>query len=581
MCKNPLILKLFAFPVLWGASLLLATGQAVDTYPIHPDSKVKAGVPRGSIEGPFKWHSQVFPGTVRDYWLYVPAQYTPEKPACTAIIQDGLNRARGWRLPTVFDNLIHSQEMPVTIGIFINPGIVPAPNTESQPRFNRSYEYDALGDQYARFLIEEILPEVGRSYNLSSNPDDRLIGGASSGAICAFNAAWERPDAFRRVLSTIGTYVGLRGGNDFPMLVRKTEPKPLRVFLQDGRSDLDIYPGSWWVANQDMLSALQWAGYDVKHIWGEGGHNSKHAAAIMPEALRWLWRDYPAKISPGITPARRMSLLIPGEDWELVSEGHGFTEGPAVNSKGEVFFTDIPKSQIWKIGLDGKVTLFAENTGRANGLVFGDDEILFACSSGNRQITAYSPDGTRYTVIENVTSNDLVSRGTDGYFTDPNNHRIYHVDSNLNTRVVDTGIDFPNGLALSPDQTLLYVADMKGRFGYSFQIQADGSLAYGQPFFHLHTAFGKEHTQADGMTVDTEGRVYFTSELGIQVCDQPGRVHLIIDKPQDKWLANIVFGGEDFDTLFATCSDKVFKRRINAKGFVPAVGPIKPPRPRL
>ena len=555
--------------------------QSRESYPVHPDAREKDGVPKGRIEGPHSWRSLIFPGTERDYWVYVPAQYDGASPACVAIIQDGLNRARGWGLPTVFDNLIHSGDMPVTIGIFINPGVVPPPHQDAQPRFNRSYEYDALGDQYARFLLEEILPEVGKAYHLSQDPNDRLIGGASSGAICAFNAAWERPDAFRRVLSTIGTYVGLRGGNAFPMLVRKTEPKPLRIFLQDGESDLNIYPGSWWVANQDMLSALQWAGYDVRHVWGKGGHNSRHAAAIMPDALRWLWRDYPEPIRAGITPNRRTQLLIPGEDWELVSEGHGFTEGPAANAKGEVFFTDIPKSQIWKIDLEGSVSLFAEKTGRANGLVFGSEGLLFACASGKRQITAYAPDGASRTLIEGVTSNDLVSRTDDGYFTDPNQRRVYYVDSALNVRVVDTGIEFPNGLALSPDQTLLYVADMRGQFAYSFQIQEDGSLAYKQPFFHLHAEHGEKQTFADGMTVDTEGRLYVATSLGIQVCDQPGRVHLIISKPQDAWLANIVFGGKHFDTLYATCGDKVFRRRINAKGFVPAMGSLKPPRPRL
>jgi gluconolactonase len=571
--------------VLLGMLLLVSSlglrAQSTESYPIHPDSRVKEGVPQGRIEGPIHWESNVFPGTVRNYWLYIPEQYNAQKPACVAIIQDGLNRAKGWKLPTIFDNLIHSGEMPVTIGIFISPGVVPAPNENAQPRFNRSYEYDALGDQYARFLLEEILPEVSKSYNLSNDPNDRLIGGASSGAICAFNAAWERPDAFRRVLSTIGTYVGLRGGNAFPMLVRKTEPKPIRVFLQDGNSDLNIYPGSWWVANQDMLSSLQWAGYDVKHIWGQGGHNGKHSTAIMPEAIRWLWRDYPNPITPGITPERRTQLLIPGEEWELVSEGHGFTEGPAVNAAGEVFFTDIPNSKIWKIGLDGHVTLFAENTGRANGLVFGAEGQLFACASGKREITAYSPGGTAQSIIQNVTSNDLVCRTSDGYFTDPNNKRVYYVDAALNTRVVDTGIEFPNGLALSPDQTLLYVADMRGQFTYSFQIQADGSLAYKQPFFHLHVGFGQKQTSADGMTVDTEGRLYIATDLGVQVCDQPGRVHLIVKKPQDAWLANVVFGGKNRDTLYATCADKVFKRRLNAQGLFPAEGPSKPPRPRL
>ena len=259
-------------------------------YSLSADSQRQDGVPRGEVKGPIQFHSKVYPGTVRDYWVYVPKQYDSSKPACTMVVQDGLNRATGWRLPTVMDNLIHEQEMPVTIGIFVSPGVVPAANEKAQPRFNRSFEYDSMGDRYATFLIDELLPEVAKTYNLSNDPNDRSIAGASSGGICAFTVAWERPDQFRRVLSTIGTYVGLRGGNEYPTLVRKCETKPIRVFLQDGSQDLNIYGGDWWIANQDMLSALKFSGYDVQHVWGDGGHNGKQAAAIMPDALRWLWR---------------------------------------------------------------------------------------------------------------------------------------------------------------------------------------------------------------------------------------------------------------------------------------------------
>ncbi|MCA9064935.1 MAG: esterase family protein, partial [Planctomycetaceae bacterium] len=243
-----------------------------ESYPTPPEAMVHEGVPRGKVDGPFEFRSQLYPGTVREYWIYVPAQYDPAKPPCLMIVQDGMGRAGGWKIPTILDNLIHAGEVPVQLGIFVGHGSVPASNENAQPRFNRSFEYDGLGDRYARFLIEELLPEVRKSYEFSDNPNDRCLAGSSSGAICAFNAAWERPDAFRRVISTVGTYVGLRGGDQFPVLVRKTEPKPLRIFLQDGSNDLDIYGGSWWHANQAMLSALQFSGYDVKHVWGEGGH---------------------------------------------------------------------------------------------------------------------------------------------------------------------------------------------------------------------------------------------------------------------------------------------------------------------
>ena len=205
---------------IWGKPAL-----AIDDYTLGPDSQVQAGVPKGEVTK-YSWTSQIFPGTVRDYWVYVPKQYDPAKAACVMVFQDGagyVNPEGNWRVPVVFDNLIHKKEMPVTVGIFINPGVVPAASDNALARFNRSFEYDGLGDRYVRFLLEEILPEVGKKVNLAKDGNSRAIGGASSGAICAFTAAWERPEEFSRVFSTIGTYVGLRGGNDYPTLIRKTE----------------------------------------------------------------------------------------------------------------------------------------------------------------------------------------------------------------------------------------------------------------------------------------------------------------------------------------------------------------------
>lgn len=565
--------------------VLLAASRAVaqESYDPHPDTRPQDGVPAGEIKGPFEWKSEIYPGTVRNYWLYVPAQYHPSKPTPVLVLQDGLNRAKGWNVPTSLDNLIHKGKVPPQIGIFIDHGKVPAPTADAQPRFNRSFEYDSLGDRYARFLLEEILPEVARDYNLSDDPNDRAIGGASSGAICAFNVAWERPDAFRRVISTIGTYVDLRGGGEFPTLIRKFEPKPIRVFLQDGSNDLNLYAGSWWHANLSMLSALQYAGYDVKHAWGEGGHNGKHAAAIMPEILTWIWRDYPQPIEAGVAPSRRTDILLPGEDWELVSEGHSYTEGPAVNARGEVYFSDIPNSRIHKIDSRGNVSVFAENTGGTNGLMFGPDGLLYGVARDDEQIVSYHPDsGERTVILRNAPGNDCVvlSRG-DGYYTDPANHCIWHVDQDGMRTLVDEGIDRPNGLICSPDQTLLWVADSTGRFLYSFQIQPDGSLRYKQQYGHLHIPDERLASGADGMAVDTEGRVYVATHVGLQVLDQLGRVHLILDRPQRKKLSNVVFGGEDFDTLYVTCTDKVYRRKVKARGVNPWQPPVAPPKPGL
>ncbi|GAB4145769.1 MAG: alpha/beta hydrolase-fold protein [Planctomycetaceae bacterium] len=273
--------------------LTVTTGFAADDYKIGPDGKVQPGVPQGTLIQR-KWtNSKIYPGTVRDYWIYVPAQYNPKKPACVMVFQDGRGYAsRTGQTPTlnVFDNLIHKKEMPVTIGIFINPGVIPPSKPGAKPRRNRSFEYDTLSDQYARFLLEEILPAVGKEYNLTKDPERRAICGISSGGICAFTVAWERPNEFRKVLSHVGSFTNIRGGHVYPAIIRKTERKPLRVFLQDGANDLDNLHGNWPLANKQMAAALKFAGYDYKFVFGDGGHNRKHGGAILPESLRWLWR---------------------------------------------------------------------------------------------------------------------------------------------------------------------------------------------------------------------------------------------------------------------------------------------------
>ncbi|MCI0747337.1 MAG: SMP-30/gluconolactonase/LRE family protein [Verrucomicrobia subdivision 3 bacterium] len=558
---------------------------AADDYKLGPDSMPQEGVPRGQVTK-HSWTSKIFPGTVRDYWVYVPAQYDAARPACVMVFQDGggyVNTNGQYRVPTVFDNLIHRKEMPVTIGIFINPGVVPAAHSNALPRFNRSYEYDGLGDTYVRFLLEEILPEVGKQHNLTTNAAARAIAGASSGAICAFTAAWERPDAFSKVFSTIGTYVGLRGGNDYPTLIRKTEPKPIRVFLQDGSGDLNIYGGNWWIANQDMLSALQFAGYDVKHEWGDGGHNGRHGGAIFPEAMRWLWRDHPQPVKAGQQSRQAvMSILIPGEEWQLVSAGHRFTEGPVANEGGELFFTDIPNNKIHKVSADGNVSVFAEETGGANGLKLGPDGRLYACANGKKEIVAYDARGRATAVAEDVNSNDLVvNHKGDIYFTDPGNKQVWLVKRGGEKKVVDKGMGRPNGIALSPDQGLLLVADTGGQFVYSFQVQSGGELAYKQRYFHLHLPDGATESGADGMTVDTNGTLYVTTAAGLQFCDQAGRVNGIISKPQKAWLANATFGGPDLSYLYVTCGDKVFRRKTKTRGVLPWKAPFMPRAPRL
>lgn len=558
-----------------------------DDYEPGPDSRPRPGVPAGREEPlslPESWN---FPGTVRDAWIYVPAQYDPAKPACLMVLQDGggyVKRDGAWRVPVVFDNLIAAGEMPVTIGVFLNPGVVPAANPGALPRFNRSFEYDSMGDRYARFLLEEVLPEVRRKYNVSTDPNDCAIGGASSGAICAFTVAWERPDAFRRVFSTIGTYTGLRGGNEYPTLIRKCEPRPMRIFLQDGSGDLNIYGGDWWLANQSMLSALTFSGYDVKHVWGDGGHNAKHGSAIFPDAMRWLWRDHGKPITAA-TEGRNLALeiVVPGEDWVLVSEGHRFTEGPTCAPDGTVFFADPGGQTIHRVGPDGGVSVFAGNTGGADGMEFGPDGRLYAACNRDRCIAAWDiHTGERTVIVQGVEPNDVVVAHTgDLWFTDHRNRRVHHVSPSGVLRTVDEGITFPNGICLSPDQTLLYVADTRGQFVYSFQVTSGGELRFRQEYYHLHRPDAVPGSGADGVVCDTAGRLYVATAMGIQVCDQAGRVNTILRLPPNGRISNLTFGGPQRDTLFATAGDKVWKRRTKVTGVRAADSPVKPPPPRL
>jgi enterochelin esterase family protein len=266
---------------------------AADTYTLGPDSFPQEGVPRGEVTKYSFTNSAVYPGTVRDYWIYVPNQYDAAKPAALMVFQDGASYAGtngSYRATVVFDNLIAKKEMPITLGVFINPGAVPATEQGKKDRSNRSFEYDSLGDAYAKFLLDELLPEVTKKYNITTDPNLRAICGASSGGICAFTVAWERPDAFHKVLSHIGSFTNIRGGHAYPALIRKTEKKPLRVFLQDGSADLDNLHGNWPLANQEMAAALKFMGYDYQFEFGTEAHNGKHGGAILPDSLRWLWR---------------------------------------------------------------------------------------------------------------------------------------------------------------------------------------------------------------------------------------------------------------------------------------------------
>ena len=591
--KLKLFLRFLCITCLLRPALLAQPNKKpVESYAEPPEVRVRGDVPKGRLTQHQFRDSRIFPGTERDYWVYVPAQYDGSRPACLMVFQDGkayISKDRGARAPTVFDNLIHAGDMPVMVGVFVNPGVVPAVDESSVARYNRSFEYDGLGDLYARFLIEELLPEVEKvaSVKLSRDPNDRGIGGASSGAICAFNVAWSRPDSFRRVQSSIGTYIGLRGADELPVLIRKTEAKPLRIHLQAGSNDLNIYCGDWWMANQTLLRALQWQGYEVAHVWGEGGHNRKHEAAIFPDAMRYLWKNWPASVHPHPENAagRRQEFIYPGVDWERVAEGFKFTEGPVVNAQGELFFSDIPNAKIHRVNTEGEVDLFAENTGGANGLMFAPDGQLIVCANEAREIRTYSPDGRFDVLAKDVTSNDVAVRA-DGsiYFTDPRGRKIWRIPNGNNTRAEVVDDDFPgcNGIVFSPDQTALHVSEYPGRYVWSYRVHPDGRLVHKQRYSYLHLPPRESRSLANGMCCDDEGFLYVATALGVQICDQPGRVHFIMPLPVGaRHPSNLCFGGKKLNYLYATCGDKIYRRELKRTGVQSWNAPVKQVKPRL
>jgi len=314
---------------LWamGLALALLAGPALGAEPRKPgeypptaDSLPQPGVPKGKLIGPLEFRAKAIPNTVRRYWIYVPVKYDAKNPPNLLVFQDGqraINPQGPLNIPVVLDNLIAKGDIPPTLGVFITPGNT---GTEHYPDNlgtgnpnHRAPEYDALSDAYTRMLIDEILPEVAKSYKFTDDPKKRAIGGTSSGAICAWTVAWHRPDAFGNVISMIGSYTSIGyhpatadqpmipGGDTYPGLIRRNPIRPIRIFLQDGTNDLNNEFGNWHLANEQMLSSLQWANanadekkipgarYDVRYEWGDGAHSDVHGGWLLPGILRWMF----------------------------------------------------------------------------------------------------------------------------------------------------------------------------------------------------------------------------------------------------------------------------------------------------
>lgn len=283
-------------------------------YKLGPDSMKQDGVPTGKVHGPYTLPSEAYPGTQHTYFVYAPAQYDAKVATRLMIFQDGhafLNPEGDVRATHVLDNLIHRREIPVMLAVFINPGRTPEQPEPHAKEWgdrttNRPQEYNALDDKYARVIVDELLPALRKDFNISSNPEDRAIGGASSGAIAAFTVAWHRPNEFRKVLSLIGSFTNIRGGHQYADIVAKSEKKPIRIFMQDGRNDNrgvrrngEYDPTwDWYLQNNRLKDALTAKGYDLNYTFGIGRHSQKHGGAIFPEMMRWLWRDAPTSTDP-------------------------------------------------------------------------------------------------------------------------------------------------------------------------------------------------------------------------------------------------------------------------------------------
>lgn len=585
--NSPALLVVFA-------CLAVGSGRsaAADVFKPTADHEVQPGVPQGTVKSMPAWTSKLFPDTTRAWFIYVPAQYKPDGSAALMVFQDGQNyiNPRGnWRVPILFDNLIAKGEMPVTLAVFVNPGHDPS---KGQPKSatagsNRSLEYNSPGDRYTRFILEEIVPEVAKEYPFSSDPDLRAIAGSSSGAIAAFTVAWERPDQFRKVLSTVGSFVNLRGGHDYPALIRKTERKPIRVFLQDSTGDNDNPFGHWPTANQQMHAALKYMGYDVRFDFVEGyGHNSNHGGSIFPDALRWLWRQ--EKHVPVINTKGDLGvdmtlhrLLIDGQGWEPVVGGLGMGDAACTDAAGTFYYSDVRGAGIFRLETDGAKTKVSDET--ASGMKFGPDGRLYGCLGAKKRVFAVElSSGAMELIAEDVQPNDFVitDRGHI-YFTETGKKQVTFVDVKTKVvRVVDTGLAAPNGITLSPDQGTLAVSESQGQYVWAFRINPDGTLDAKGPYMTMRRPIDpkgdfrpselppyKTAANGDGMTSDTLGRYYVTTALGVQIFDPTGRLCGVLEKPQPaKPLTSCVLAGQNRDILYVTNGDKIFRRKVQATG---------------
>jgi sugar lactone lactonase YvrE len=497
-------------------------------------------------------------------------------------------------VPAVLDNLIAKRAMPITVAIGLSSGIVYSDRTANNPRFNRSAEFDALNGRLASFVLDELLPEVerhstpsGQPIRLSRNPNDRMVGGGSTGGIAAFTLAWERPDAFRRVFTGIGTFVGMRGGDRYPVLVRKTEPKPIRIVMQDGSNDewLDgPEMGDWWMGNQTMERALTFAGYQVEHAWGTGSHDPRHFIAYFPEAMQLLWRGWPAPIVAGQSGNTFLkSLLLTGESWRVV-DGKYASAGPlAMDDSGAIFFGDGTAGGAYKLSADATIHEYSFTRERFSSMTFGPDGSAYLGDLQTARIIKRAGDGKLKTIASDIRATAMAMNHagvlyvSDSGAANAQTGKVWMLKPDGKATLLDSGLRDPGALAFTPDGQWLAVAESNSHWGYSYRIREDGTVEDKQQFYWFHVPDSAEDSGVRGWVMDRDGRLYAATRMGVQVFDRNGRVRAILPGPGGE-LLGISFGGSEFDTLYITCADgKIYGRKIKARGVLPWAAPIDLP----
>ena len=500
--------------------------------------------------------SHIYPGTEREILVYVPQQYTGDVPACLLVCMDGIL----YDATTVMDNLIASGEMPVTIGIFVNPGVVYDEEGEVV-RYNRCKEFDSMDDLFVQFLEQEVLAKVegmqtlsGKTIMLSNDANDRAITGASSGGIAAFTAAWNRPDLFSRVYTTVGTFVAMRGGHEYPAIVRKTEPKPLRIYMQDGWYDVwnPIF-GEWFEYNLLMESAFNFAGYEVFHKWDRGNHSIKYGTLAFPDAMRWLWKGYPARVQKGWSNNGMLKeILIEGEDWqELVLPVELDSKDIFATADSSVVFA--LRSHIYKVSADGK----CEQVGQLK-----SGERLMGNKLTARGSTLYK-NGVK--VADGLSDLHAVQELEGDKFLALCNDRAKCQD---NVWSVSAG---ERSVVIAPDYRFCVTAEQNTHHLISTIISQQGEMKYSEPFYYLHDLSNGVSQPTGNMAFDTNGNLYVATPMGVQVADHNGRVRAILSLPAGS-VHSLAFSGR---YLYVQCGDRLFVRKMKAEGHLPQNGAIK------